>query len=64
MGPGDKMVASDKLYGGSVTQFAKTIQKFGWHCTFVNVDDPAAVRAACEEDGVKLLWAESIANPG
>jgi len=43
MQPGDKMVSSNKLYGGSVTQFAKTIQKFGWECVFVDVDDHAQV---------------------
>jgi len=58
------LVASNKLYGGSVTQFGKTIQKFGWECIFVNVDDIGEVRAAVQQPGVKLLWAESIANPG
>mmetsp|Transcript_37465 Transcript_37465/g.98259 ORF Transcript_37465/g.98259 Transcript_37465/m.98259 type:complete len:648 (+) Transcript_37465:23-1966(+) len=63
MGPGTRVVASDKLYGGSVTQFAKTITKFGWHCTFVDVDDPPAVEAALAQPDTRLLWAESIANP-
>lgn len=64
MGPGDRLVASNKLYGGSVTQFGKTIHKFGWDCAFVDVDDLDAVRAACAAPNVKLLWAESLANPG
>ena len=46
MAPGDKLVASDKLYGGSLTQFGKTFQKFGWECEFVDVDDVEAVRRA------------------
>eukprot|EP00756_Hemistasia_phaeocysticola_P039650 Hpha_TRINITY_DN16825_c2_g3::TRINITY_DN16825_c2_g3_i1::g.148922::m.148922/K01740/metY; O-acetylhomoserine (thiol)-lyase len=64
MGAGDRIVSSNKLYGGSITQFGKTIQKFGWNCTFVDVDDLDAVRAAVKQDRVKLLWAESLANPG
>jgi O-acetylhomoserine (thiol)-lyase len=35
MEPGTRVVASNKLYGGSITQFSKTISKFGWKCTFV-----------------------------
>jgi O-acetylhomoserine (thiol)-lyase len=64
--PGSVLVASDKLYGGSITQFGKTIEKFGWRCIFVDTDDAAAVRAALAEAGpsCKGLWAESLANPG
>ena len=30
MGPGDNIVASTRLYGGTVTQFTHTIRRFGW----------------------------------
>lgn len=46
MGPGTRVVASNKLYGGSITQFAKTIKKFGWECTFVVSYDPSIVPLA------------------
>ena len=66
MGPGDMLVAANRLYGGSITQFGRTISKFGWECTFVDTDDVAAVQAALEEGGerCKALWVESLANPG
>jgi O-acetylhomoserine (thiol)-lyase len=64
MEPGSRLVSSDKLYGGSLTQFSKTFQKFDWHCDFVNVDDVASVRDALRRDGVKALFCESLANPG
>ena len=64
MSPGDAIVSSDKLYGGSITQLGKTIKKFGWSCVFVDVDDHDAVRAAMQGPNVKGLWAESLANPG
>jgi len=65
MGPGDRIVSSRKLYGGSITQFGKTIKKFGWDCQFINQDDLAEVRAAVTKDkSVKALFVESIANPG
>jgi len=64
MSPGDTIVASSRLYGGSIIQLGKTIKKFGWLCSFVDVDDHEAVRAAMQKEGVKGLWAESLANPG
>ena len=64
MQPGDKVVSSNKLYGGSITQLGKTIKKFGWDCEFVDVDDEEAVRKAVAQPNVKCLWAESLANPG
>ncbi len=63
MSPGANFVTSNKLYGGSVTQFGQTFKKFGWEARFVDADDRAAVEAAIDGD-TKALWAESLANPG
>ncbi|MCY4260197.1 MAG: aminotransferase class I/II-fold pyridoxal phosphate-dependent enzyme, partial [Rhodobacteraceae bacterium] len=64
MDSGDRLVASTRLYGGSITQFGKTFRKFGWHCTFVDTDDVAAVEEAVNHPRCKALFVESIANPG
>jgi len=65
LGPGDRIVSSRKLYGGSITQFGKTIKKFGWECDFIDQNDHAAVRSAVNSGKeVKCLFVESIANPG
>ena len=64
MEPGASFVAANKLYGGSVTQFMRTFQKFGWDCEMVDVDDFAAVEAALKKPSVKALFCESLANPG
>ncbi|MEM0948228.1 MAG: O-acetylhomoserine aminocarboxypropyltransferase/cysteine synthase family protein [Pseudomonadota bacterium] len=63
MGPGCNIVASTRLYGGTVTQFSQTIKRFGWSCTFVDFDDVAAIEAACD-DQTRAIFCESIANPG
>lgn len=63
MEPGDEFIASNKLYGGSITQFGKTFQKFGWRVHFVNTDDLDAVSAAVTPK-CKALFVESLANPG
>ena len=63
MGPGCNIVASTRLYGGTVTQFSQTIKRFGWSCTFVDFDDLAALEAAVD-DNTRAIFCESIANPG
>ena len=63
MGPGLNIVASNRLYGGSVTQLTRTIQRFGWSTKFVDIDDPKAIEAAIDEN-TRAVYCESIANPG
>ena len=63
LGPGDSFVASNKLYGGSVTQFGVSFKKMDWHCHFVDPADPQnfadALTPAC-----KAIFIESLSNPG
>lgn len=63
MGPGLNLVASNRLYGGTMTQFGQTIRRFGWSCRFVDLDDADAVRAAIDGE-TRAIFAESISNPG
>lgn len=63
MGPGKNLVASTRLYGGTVTQFSQTIKRFGWSAKFVDFDDLDAVKAAIDDD-TRAVFCESIANPG
>jgi len=64
MKPGDHFVGAKNLYGGSFNQFKKMGEKFDWHCTHVDTDDYAALRNALAHPKCKLLWVESLANPG
>lgn len=63
MAPGRNVVASTRLYGGTVTQFSQTIKRFGWAAKFVDTDDLAAVEGAIDAD-TRAIFAETIANPG
>jgi O-acetylhomoserine (thiol)-lyase len=63
MGPGRNLVASSRLYGGTITQFSQTIKRFGWSAKFVDTDDLKAVEAAID-DNTRAIFCESIANPG
>lgn len=63
MAPGCNVIASTRLYGGTVTQFSQTIKRFGWSAKFVDTDDLEAVAAAID-DNTRAVFCESIANPG
>jgi len=63
MGPGCNIVSSNRLYGGTVTQFSQTIRRFGWEARLVDTDDLAAVEAAIDEN-TRAIFCETIANPG
>lgn len=62
--PGERFIASKRLYGGTTDQFQNTFPlSFGWHADFVDVDDLSAVKKAIT-DKTKLIFVESLANPG
>jgi O-acetylhomoserine (thiol)-lyase len=61
--PGDHLVASEALYGGTVTQLKHLLGKLSVELTFVNPDDPSAWKAALGEN-TKVLYGETIGNPG
>ncbi|MCL4675377.1 MAG: O-acetylhomoserine aminocarboxypropyltransferase/cysteine synthase, partial [Pararhodobacter sp.] len=63
MGPGRNIVASTRLYGGTITQFSQTFKRFGWSTSFVDTDDLAAAEAAID-DNTRAIFVETIANPG
>ena len=59
---GDHIVAANTLYGGTYSQFAVTVARFGIECTFVEPDDPENFRRALRPE-TKAVFAETIANP-
>ncbi|MTH36251.1 aminotransferase class I/II-fold pyridoxal phosphate-dependent enzyme [Paracoccus limosus] len=63
MGPGCNIIASTRLYGGTITQFSQTIRRFGWSAKFVDLDDLNALRAAADGN-TRAIFCESISNPG
>ncbi len=61
-GAGDHIVASSKLYGGTITQLDVTLRRFGVETTFVDSNDPADYAAAIQ-DNTKAVYTEIVANP-
>lgn len=60
--PGDHVIASDDLYGGTYRLFTEVFQPFGIEFSFVNMTDMEKVRSA-RTDQTKLLWIETPTNP-
>jgi O-acetylhomoserine (thiol)-lyase len=63
MGQGAHIVASSRLYGGSINLFTHTLPRFGITATLVDPRDPGAFAAAIRPE-TRLLVAEAIGNPG
>jgi O-acetylhomoserine (thiol)-lyase len=61
--PGDHVVSSAALYGGSITQLKHLQRKLGFELTFVDPDDLDQWRGALRPN-TKLLYGETIGNPG
>ncbi|MYE82345.1 MAG: O-acetylhomoserine aminocarboxypropyltransferase/cysteine synthase [Gammaproteobacteria bacterium] len=61
--PGDHMVASAALYGGTVTQLKHLARKLSVELTFVDPDSPADWAGAVRDE-TRVLFAETIGNPG
>jgi O-acetylhomoserine (thiol)-lyase len=62
LGPGDQLVASNALYGGSYTQLGITLRKWGIDVVFVDPDDPENFRRAITPK-TRALYGETIGNP-
>ncbi|MCC6314793.1 MAG: O-acetylhomoserine aminocarboxypropyltransferase/cysteine synthase [Thermomicrobiales bacterium] len=62
LGPGDQIVSSSALYGGTYTQFDVTLRRWGVDVVFVDASDPENVRRAIT-DRTRVVYAETIGNP-
>ena len=60
--PGDQIVASSTLYGGTFTQFNVTMRRLGYDFVFVEPDNPENFRKAITAK-TKLIYGETISNP-
>ena len=63
LAPGDHVVSSSALYGGTINQLKHYLRKMSVELTWVDPDDPEAWQAAIREN-TKAFFAETIGNPG
>lgn len=62
LNPGDLILSTNDLYGGSFRQMRRVYEKFGIKSQFVNLSDSNVAREHIRA-GVKLLWVETPTNP-
>jgi cystathionine gamma-lyase len=60
--PGDEIISTNDLYGGSYRVFTKVFERFGLKFQFVPMDDMAALEK-CVSPNTKMLWVETPTNP-
>lgn len=60
--PGDEVVSTNDLYGGTYRLFTKIYEGFGVKFRFVDMGDLKNVEAAVTKS-TKLIWAETPTNP-
>ncbi|MBA6314084.1 cystathionine gamma-synthase [Cellulophaga baltica] len=62
LSPGDEVISTDDLYGGSYRLFKKIFEKYGIVFHFVGMQEPAAIEAYVTAN-TKLIWVETPTNP-
>ena len=60
--PGDEIISSNDLYGGSYRIFTKIFAKYGIKFHFVSMDNPEDIRQYIN-DNTKFIWIETPTNP-
>ncbi|MEW5832523.1 MAG: O-acetylhomoserine aminocarboxypropyltransferase/cysteine synthase family protein [Campylobacterota bacterium] len=59
---GDNIVCARQLYGGTLTQAAHTLKRFGIQARFFNVHNPEEIEALVD-DKTKAIFFETLTNP-
>jgi cystathionine beta-lyase/cystathionine gamma-synthase len=62
LNPGDEIISTNDLYGGSYRIFNTIFAKYGLIFHFVDMQNPEAVEALVNEN-TKLIWVETPTNP-
>ena len=62
LNPGDEVISTNDLYGGTYRLFTKVFEKFGVKFHFTGMGDPSAVEALITSN-TRLIWVETPTNP-
>jgi cystathionine gamma-synthase len=60
--PGDHIIASNDVYGGTYRLFERVLRRFGLDFSFVEMSDLDQVRASLRPE-TRLVWIETPTNP-
>ncbi|PCJ23412.1 MAG: cystathionine gamma-synthase [Flavobacteriales bacterium] len=62
LNPGDEVISTDDLYGGSYRIFTTIFEKYGIKFHFVSMSDTSEIEAKINKN-TKLIWVETPTNP-
>ena len=62
LNPGDEVISTNDLYGGSYRQMVRIFQKYGIVFKFVDMQNAENISSAIT-DNTKMLWIETPTNP-
>ena len=62
LNPGDEVISTNDLYGGSYRIFKTIFEKYGIKFQFVNMQNPSEVDVLLNKN-TKLIWVETPTNP-
>lgn len=62
LNPGDEVISTNDLYGGSYRLFKKIFEKYGITFHFIGMQDVATIETYVTKN-TKLLWVETPTNP-
>ena len=62
LSPGDEVISTNDLYGGTYRLFTKIFERFGIKFHFVGMSDVSAIEAKINQN-TKLIWVETPTNP-
>lgn len=62
LNPGDEIISTNDLYGGTYRLLTKVFERFGIKTHFVGMTDPANLESYINEN-TKLIWIETPTNP-
>ncbi|NOY48522.1 MAG: cystathionine gamma-synthase [Chlorobi bacterium] len=60
--PGDEVISTNDLYGGTYRLFTKVFEKFGITFHFIGMDNAANIEGYINKN-TKLIWVETPTNP-
>lgn len=62
LNPGDEVISTNDLYGGSYRIFTKVFERYGIKFHFISMEEPKNIEKYINER-TKLIWAETPTNP-
>jgi cystathionine beta-lyase len=62
LNPGDEVISTNDLYGGSYRIFTKIFERYGIKFHFISMENPETITSYVNEN-TKLIWVETPTNP-